>query len=1450
MKRKCIDGILTAGLVLGLMGQAAAFTAKKSTQTAGAGKAASASYVLKSTVGQPTAVAASATAQKVTSASYFQWLGFWQSNQTPVLATNSGMTLDQGATATLTNAMLNVTDVDNVASQITFTVGSAPANGTLKRHTTALGAGSTFTQRNIDQGDVTYVHGGGANSSDSFTFTVSDGVGGTIGSTTFSITVTSTNVDPVATAQTVTALEDGQVTVTLSGTDGDGDPITATISALPGSGSLFQTSDGTSAGSRIMTAGTTVTDASMRVIFVPESNASGTGYTTFGFQLNDGTVSSSSAVVTANVTAVNDAPIMAAIGSLSPIAEDAGPQAVSLSGIGTGASDESQTLSLTATSSNTDLIAAPVVTYTSGAATGVLTYTPNPDSSGTAMITVTITDDGGTTNGGVDTASQTFTVTVTPVSDAPVANNDRVTTTQHSAVDINVLANDRDPDGDALSVSEISSVRYGKADLSESGTVKFTPQHGFVGEASFAYSAADAGGDTDTGTVTITVLRINRDPVARADEAVTEMEQQVRIAVLENDSDPDGDPMTLVRIDRPQHGIARITDDKLAVIYTPEQGFIGRDSFLYTVVDYERSPVYGFVEVAVLGANTSPVVADDSVTVTGREAVDIPVLLNDSDPDGDGLTLSEIGEPDHGTVAPIDDRGIRYVPDEGFKGLDRFRYTVSDGRGGTATGEVTVRVTVPEGAPLAVADTVVTEEDEAVTIDVLANDVARADGGLEVLGATSCEHGSVTVNPDGTVRFVPAADFCASARFSYTISNSRDLTDIGVVVLSITPVNDAPEAGDDEAAADSGEPVRIHVLRNDRDVDGDPLRIVSVGNPAHGSVVLAEDSVLVYTPEADFGGDDEFAYTLADDQGATAAARVTVSVVRPNRAPMALDDTAGTSEDTPVSIDVLSNDLDPDGDLLTVVTVEPGIHGSVAVGPDGRVAFVPETGFIGEVTFGYTVSDGRDGSSSATVKVKVTERLPELAGDFNLDGRVAFEDFTLLTRRLGLAEGDEDYHRMFDLTEDGILDDRDSEIFLRILNGGSAENIGPVAVDDAVITTEGVEVLIDVLANDTDEDGDPLVVESVSEPSAGTTRMQDGRTVAYVPALGFDGWDAFTYTVTDGRGGASTASVTVEVALGPLPNPGDVNGDLVVGMPDFLLFMPYLNGQMGGAYDTRFDLNRDKRIDFSDFVELIRLFGAEYAASRLAKPVRGQLSVLNGLRASISGDASGVAPNRLIAAEVHLEGLPEDATGYAAEIWYDGMIMQLNRADVSGKLGRVLGEKPGKIWIGGPCRYAGTGGTAESATDRLHQEAVTERPVVRIEFRVIADGLPEGALLARVNELLVINAGGGMLQLQDREDFRYDAPCGEVSLANHPNPFNPVTAIRYELPDAGFVRLEIYDVTGQRVRTLAAEHTEAGRYEVRWAGRDEEGRDVSSGVYFLRLNTGAQVTVHKTLLLR
>ena len=552
----------------------------------------------------------------------------------------------------------------------------------------------------------------------------------------------------------------------------------------------------------------------------------------------------------------------------------------------------------------------------------------------------------------------------------PIARSDSATVTDGASVTINVLANDSDPDNDALGITAVSAPAHGTAAIAGSAII-YTPAAAFTGTDTFGYTISDGHGGSASANVSVSVAaQPNRPPQAVPDSATTTFGRPVTINVLANDSDPDGNTLTIVNVTQPVGG--NVTINGTTLTFTPTPGFSGTARFTYTIDDGHGGTSTANVSVIVSPQpDRAPVAVDDAATTTFDTPVSIAVLANDSDPDGDTLTISAVTPPANGT-ATISGNAIVYTPAATFSGVDRFTYSISDGRGGNATANVTVTVTPqPNRPPIAVNDAATTVLGQPVTINVLANDSDPDGDPLTIIGVTAPANGSVSATATN-ITYTPAPRFTGTDTFTYTISDGRGGTATATVTVTVTqPPDQPPIAVNDTATTFTGTPVTIDVIANDSDPDGDPLTVQSVTAPQFGTAQISNNEV-IYTPTvAGFVGTDTFNYTINDGRGGTATATVTVTInAPPNRPPIANNDTATTAFATPVTIDVLANDSDPDGDPLTITSVTQPTGGTTQI-VNNEVLYSPSRAFSGVDTFAYTISDGHGHTASANVSVTV-----------------------------------------------------------------------------------------------------------------------------------------------------------------------------------------------------------------------------------------------------------------------------------------------------------------------------------------------------------------------------------------------------------------------------------------------------------------------------------------------
>jgi hypothetical protein len=364
-------------------------------------------------------------------------------------------------------------------------------------------------------------------------------------------------------------------------------------------------------------------------------------------------------------------------------------------------------------------------------------------------------------------------VTGPPVNRPPVAIDDSATTLINTPVAVDVLANDTDADNDTLTVTGTTTPAHGTA-VVQDNKVDYAPNGGYTGVDSFDYTVDDGHGGTDTGTVNVTVTPpSNRSPTATDDSATTAYNTPVTLDVLANDTDPDGDSLSLTGVTAPAHGTAALNNGK--VDYSPATNYYGADSFDYTISDGNGGTDTGTVNVTVLPPPDHPPVAvDDSVTTTENTPATINVVANDTDVDGDALSVSAVEAPAHGTATIVSGK-IKYTPTTYYTGSDTFDYTVSDGRGGTDTGSVYVVISIPTGPTLHVADldnlsTAQKNTWTAVIKILVYNGNDKAVGGVNVTGMTpSGKKFSSTTITNGTCQIVFTNQPKTLLTFTFTI---------------------------------------------------------------------------------------------------------------------------------------------------------------------------------------------------------------------------------------------------------------------------------------------------------------------------------------------------------------------------------------------------------------------------------------------------------------------------------------------------------------------------------------------------------------------------------------------------------------------------------------------------------------------------------------------------------
>ncbi|HSS02546.1 MAG TPA: Ig-like domain-containing protein, partial [Kofleriaceae bacterium] len=800
--------------------------------------------------------------------------------------------------------------------------------------------GETPTVTSFDQpahGSVTVVAGFASyhpdhdyNGPDSFTYTIADAAGAT-STATVHITVLPVNDTPVAASDAAALDEDTSATIDVAANDTDVDNDTLTVA------SVTQPAHGT------------VTIASgHEVEYTPAPDFFGND--AFTYTVTDPSGAQATATVAVSVANENDAP--SASNDSASVDEDG---SVSIDVVANDTDADGDTISVVG-------VAQPGHGTVEVVDATRVQYTPAANFHGSDVFTYTVSDG----HGGTGTAQ--VEVTVASVNDAPVAAGDAATADEDGAATIDVVANDSDLDNDTLSITEVTQPAHGVAEVIDARHVTYTPAPDYNGGDAFTYTIGDGNGGAATATVAVTVNPVNDAPIARSDAASLLEDSFATIDVVANDSDLDGDALAIVGATQPAAGAVAILDAH-HVVYTPAPNFHGTDAFTYTITDPSGAQSTAVVAIDVISVNDAPIAHADAATLDEDSAATVDVVANDFDVDGDDLTVVALDGPTHGIATIVDGHRVRYIPAPDFHGFDALSYTISDGHGGISIAELVLTINSVNDAPVAVDDAASLDEDTDVTVDAVANDSDVDGDALALASVGQPAHGTATLVDGRRVHYVPAANYHGPDAFSYTVGDGQGGQATATLALDVRSVNDTPVAANDAAGLDEDTSATVDVVANDSDVDGDTLVITSIAQPGHGTAAIADIHRVMYTPTRDYHGPDSLSYTISDGNGGTASATLTLDVASVNDAPVALDGSASTFDDTPVPVTLFASDID--GDALSFAIVNGPGHGTLGAVVGNRVTYTPAAGFVGGDSFTFAASDGQAASAAATVSITV-----------------------------------------------------------------------------------------------------------------------------------------------------------------------------------------------------------------------------------------------------------------------------------------------------------------------------------------------------------------------------------------------------------------------------------------------------------------------------------------------
>ena len=902
-------------------------------------------------------------------------------------------------------------------------------------------------------GNITYQHNGSNTTSDTFAYTIKDINGLTSNPVSVQVTVTAAPTPPTATADSMTVSNNGSSTVNLASNDVAGsasiNPNSIVITSQPANGTITVGTNGNA---------------------TYQHNGTNTTTDSFAYTIKDinGLTSAAASVqVTISAaapqapTAVNDTGSVTegASVTLSILSNDIPP---------TGGLDPASIVFVDLPTNGT------IVKNANG--TVSYSHTGSENTSDVFRYTVKGTN-------GIVSNEATVSITIVPVNDAPVANNDTAVGLFQGIANIPILSNDTDVDGniDVASVTIVSQPQHGTLQINNlNGEVTYTHTGATNASDSFTYRVKDTLGLlSNIATVSIT---IQTPPNAQNDQLVVTKAGTTTIDVTANDTAPSGtlNKQSIVIRTQPAYGTLTLLGDG-QIRYSHDGTNSTSDQFSYTIADSNTLlSNTATVSVSIQSPNVGPTANNDQATVAEGGTVNIPVLVNDTDPDNsiDTASVLIVNTPTHGTATLGVGGVVIYTHDGSNTTVDSFTYRVSDVSGspsGLAT--VSIAITPTNDPPVAQNDSAIVQSGTPKIINLAANDSDSDDGldlaSIEIVSQPS--QGTLSVNTNGTVTYEHNGSTNLQDSFTYRI---RDIagaqSNIATVQLTIERTALPPLTAPDSATVDEGGTVNINVLANDtaRDNPINAASVTVVTSPTNGTVTVNSNGVIQYIHNGSETTADSFTYRVSDTTGLTSATTTVSLVVVPvNEPPVAVNDSKSIASNIQAIIDLAANDFDVDDglDLSGIVIGTAPVRGTLTIHNDGTVTYV------------------HDGSES--VQDTFTYRIKDKSGALSNEATVSLS--------------------------------------IELINQPPIAN-----PDSATMSTPGGQIVIDLAANDSDPDGGlnlgSIVIKT--PPTNGTVSVIGDGTIRYTHNGGSSTTDSFTYQIRDFAGLLSNeASVSINV---------------------------------------------------------------------------------------------------------------------------------------------------------------------------------------------------------------------------------------------------------------------------------------------------------------------------------
>lgn len=1016
-------------------------------------------------------------------------------NDIPVAQNDSYQALSN----TIFNDNISTNDSDVEDNALSYTIVDDVDFGTLTL--SSNGAFSYLSDLDYDGGDIAIVQ-------------ACDNNGGCVNSLiTFNVVFGET--PPNAVPDTFNMNEDALLNASVAANDSDlqGGPLTYTLVTTIAGGVFNFNSNGTFG-------------------YLPATNFN--GQKTFTYSVCDNTSLCTQATATINVLSVNDVPVA---GDDSFYTDEDVVLTGNVALDDSDADGQSLTFSVVVAPENGDFQLN---------LNGTFTYTPDANYFGNEYVVYEACD-------GLVCTQANVEIEVGFMNDQPIGVGENYSTNENTTLTGTVGANEIEIDPEGLLYYMIVQPLHGSVSLTAAnGNFVYIPNANYFGNDEFVYMACDPCGACASAVCTLTIVHTNAAPLAQYDNYVINEGASLNANAALNDSDADSDALTYTLVTNPVLGTIQFETDG-SFVYTPAAGQFGLETLEYEVCDADTC-IQASIVIQINSTNAAPLGTEDNYTIYQNIELVSSVSLNDSDADDDVLTYSIISYNGQGTITLNSDGSFSYMPDLDFVGIDTVVYNVCDPEICVQTMTI-INVLELNNVPTAVDDYFTTNDDDAISGNVGANDLNASTEALNYYITATTQNGIIEMAEDGQFTYTPSLAFIGNDSAMYTVCNIYGC-DNGVVYFTVLDGNEAPVADNDAYTISEGQTIEGNVSTNDVDVDDNELFYTLVGTPALGTLSFSSNGSFTYAPFDGTYGLENLSYIVCDNDGACDTTEFQIQIIFVNDLPTVQNDFAEVTEGETVFGDVSLNDFDLDNDVISYALSSTVAHGIFEMETNGFYTYSPFDNYNGLETITYSACDPL-GCSFGTLTISITainaaptivSEMENVIEDEIFNDNIAFNDSDVDGDNLTYIVTTPPAHGTITMNLNGaytyipdtnyfgldqvivqVCDElyacANDTLFLDI----QFINDFPVVFDETLETGQDQQLEGTVATNDEEYDNEVLVYSVLSDESNGIFEMNPDGSFIYIPNDGAIGTFYVYYEACDPCGACDQGVLTLNV---------------------------------------------------------------------------------------------------------------------------------------------------------------------------------------------------------------------------------------------------------------------------------------------------------------------------------